>query len=108
MSGGQTSLDKLLGFSWTKNTTEVLSYNYCQNKHNLGLISRDLFLHFAFLINTSFIEIEAPSPSHEQDKAVSEHSIPLGKHDKLDVPSFCVTLRTNKQSHTAISVPGYI
>uniref|UniRef100_A0A3Q1EXT5 RNA binding motif protein 20 n=1 Tax=Acanthochromis polyacanthus TaxID=80966 RepID=A0A3Q1EXT5_9TELE len=25
-----------------------------------------------------FIEIEAPSPSREQDKAVSEHSIPLG------------------------------
>lgn len=26
-----------------------------------------------------FAEIEASSPSSEQDKAISEHSIPLGK-----------------------------
>lgn len=39
-------------------------------------------MHPAFLmIHMHFIEIEAPSSSPEQDKAVSEHSIPLGKHN---------------------------
>lgn len=33
-----------------------------------------------FIINMPFTEIEAPSPSREQDKAVSEHGIPLGRH----------------------------
>lgn len=35
-----------------------------------------------------FTEIEAPSPSREQDKAVSEHSIPLGKNYNLIISMF--------------------
>lgn len=34
---------------------------------------------FLFARLVSLAEIEAPSPSREQDKAVSEHSIPLGE-----------------------------
>lgn len=33
-----------------------------------------------------FIDFEARSPSREQDRAVSEHGIPLGKHNTVLLP----------------------
>lgn len=57
---------------------------YCQ-KCSKNIICKVflLFIYLFLLIYLLLTEIKAPSLSREQDKAVSEHSIPLGKHNKF-------------------------
>lgn len=46
-----------------------------------------------------FTEIDEPSPSGEQVKAISEHSIPLGKHKKFYFLQLCVVSVSHDHSH---------
>lgn len=68
-------------------------WRHPENAYPVTTVKKSAKAHPDFLIFwMPLVDIEAPSPSPEQDKAVSEHSIPLGKQNTIYYHDFNIHL----------------